>query len=71
MKRGKVVSVTPKGDYQLRDGKTLYKFFVSFDNGDSGEYSSVKPDQDNREIPCLPWDWSYPITKKSSFCSFY
>ena len=46
MKRGKVVSVTPKGDYQLRDGKTLYKFFVSFDNGDSGEYSSVKPDQD-------------------------
>jgi hypothetical protein len=46
MKTGKVVSVSPKGDYQLRDGKTLYKFFVSMDNGDSGEYSSVKPDQD-------------------------
>lgn len=43
---GRVVSVTPKGDYQLRDGKTLYKFFVSMDNGDSGEYSSVKADQD-------------------------
>jgi hypothetical protein len=50
MKRGKVVSVTPKGDYQLRDGKTLYKFFVSFDNGDSGEYSSVKPDQDKFNV---------------------
>ena len=46
MKNAKVVSVSPKGDYQLRDGKTLYKFFVSLDNGDSGEYSSVKPDQD-------------------------
>lgn len=44
--KAKVVSVTPKGDYQLRDGKTLYKFFVTMDNGDSGEYSSVKPDQD-------------------------
>lgn len=44
--KAKVVSVSPKGDYQLRDGKTLYKFFVSMDNGDSGEYSSVKPDQD-------------------------
>ena len=44
--KARVVSVTPKGDYQLRDGKTLYKFFVSMDNGDSGEYSSVKPDQD-------------------------
>lgn len=50
MKKGKVVSVTPKGDYQLRDGKTLYKFFVSFDNGDSGEYSSVKPDQDKFNV---------------------
>ena len=46
MKTAKVVSVSPKGDYQLRDGKTLYKFFVSMDNGDSGEYSSVKADQD-------------------------
>lgn len=45
-----MVSVTPKGDYQLRDGKTLYKFFVSFDNGDSGEYSSVKPDQDKFNV---------------------
>lgn len=46
MKKAKVVSVTPQGDYQLKDGKTLYKFLVSFDNADSGEYSSVKPDQD-------------------------
>lgn len=46
MKTAKVVSVSPQGDYQLRDGKTLYKFFVSMDNGDSGEYSSVKADQD-------------------------
>ena len=44
--KARVVSVSPKGDYQLRDGKTLYKFFVSMDNGDSGEYSSVKADQD-------------------------
>ncbi len=50
MKKGKVVSVSPKGDYQLRDGKTLYKFFVSFDNGDSGEYSSVKADQDKFNV---------------------
>jgi hypothetical protein len=45
MKKGKVVSVTPQGDYQLKDGRTLYKFALQFDNGDSGEYSSVKPDQ--------------------------
>lgn len=44
--KARVVSVSPKGDYQLRDGKTLYKFFVSMDNGDSGEYSSVKAEQD-------------------------
>lgn len=43
--KARVVSVSPKGDYQLRDGKTLYKFFVSMDNGDSGEYSSVSADQ--------------------------
>ena len=45
MKKGKVVSVNPQGDYQLKDGRTLYKFVLSFDNGDTGEYSSVKPDQ--------------------------
>lgn len=45
MKKGKVVSVSPQGDYQLKDGRTLYKFVLSFDNGDTGEYSSVKPDQ--------------------------
>lgn len=45
MKKGKVVSVTPKGDFAF-NGKTFYKFFVSFDNGDSGEYNSVKADQD-------------------------
>lgn len=45
MKTSKVISVTPQGDYQLKDGKTLYKFSLQFENGDSGEYSSVKPDQ--------------------------
>jgi hypothetical protein len=45
MKKAKVVSVNPQGDYQLKDGRTLYKFVLSFDNGDTGEYSSVKPDQ--------------------------
>ena len=45
MKKGKVVAVNPQGDYQLKDGRTLYKFVLSFDNGDTGEYSSVKPDQ--------------------------
>ena len=45
MKKGKVVAVNPQGDYQLKDGRTLYKFALTFDNGDTGEYSSVKPDQ--------------------------
>ena len=45
MKTAKVVSVTPKGDFAF-NGKTFYKFFVSLDNGDSGEYNSVKADQD-------------------------
>lgn len=45
MKKGRVVAVVPQGDYQLKDGRTLYKFLVTFDNGDSGEYSSVKSDQ--------------------------
>ena len=45
MKKAKVVAVNPQGDYQLKDGRTLYKFALTFDNGDTGEYSSVKPDQ--------------------------
>ena len=45
MKTSKVVAVNPRGDYQLKDGRTLYKFALTFDNGDTGEYSSVKPDQ--------------------------
>lgn len=49
MKKGKVVSVTPKGDFAF-NGKTFYKFFVSFDNGDSGEYNSVKADQDKFQV---------------------
>lgn len=49
MKSGKVVSVTPKGDFAFQ-GKTFYKFFVSLDNGDSGEYNSVKPDQDKFNV---------------------
>lgn len=49
MKQAKVVSVTPKGDFAF-NGKTFYKFFVSFDNGDSGEYNSVKADQDKFQV---------------------
>ena len=45
MKTAKVVSVSPKGDFAY-NGKTFYKFFVTLDNGDSGEYNSVKADQD-------------------------
>lgn len=45
MKTAKVVSVSPKGDFAF-NGKTFYKFFVTLDNGDSGEYNSVKADQD-------------------------
>jgi len=45
MKTSKVVAVNPQGDYQLKDGRTLYKFVLTFENGDTGEYSSVKPDQ--------------------------
>ena len=45
MKTAKVVSVSPKGDFSF-NGKTFYKFFVTMDNGDSGEYNSVKADQD-------------------------
>lgn len=45
MKKAKVVSVSPKGDFSF-NGKTFFKFFVSMDNGDSGEYNSVKSDQD-------------------------
>lgn len=49
MKKGKVVSVSPKGDFAF-NGKTFYKFFVSLDNGDSGEYNSVKADQDKFQV---------------------
>ena len=45
MKKSRVITVSPQGDYQLKDGRTLYKFIISFENGDSGEYSSVKMDQ--------------------------
>ena len=45
MKKSRVITVSPQGEYQLKDGKTLYKFIISFENGDSGEYSSVKMDQ--------------------------
>ena len=62
MKKGKVVSVAPQGDYQLRDGRTLYKFLVSFDNGDSGEYSSVKPEQ-NKFIVGQDADYEFSSTQ--------
>ena len=45
MKKSRVITVSPQGDYQLKDGRTLYKFIIGFENGDSGEYSSVKMDQ--------------------------
>ena len=44
MKKAKVVAVNlAKGDYQLRGWKDLdTSSFVTMDNGDTGEYSSVK-----------------------------
>ena len=29
MKKAKVVAVNPQGDYQLKDGRTLYKFVLT------------------------------------------
>lgn len=58
MKTSKVVSVTPKGDFAF-NGKTFYKFFISFENGDSGEYNSVKADQDKFQVGT---DSEYEIT---------
>ena len=62
MKNSKVVSIVPQGDYQLRDGKTLYKFLLTFENGDSGEYSSVKPDQ-TKFVVGAPADYEITSTQ--------
>ena len=62
MKNSKVVSIVPQGDYQLRDGKTLYKFLLTFENGDSGEYSSVKPDQ-TKFVVGAPADYEISSTQ--------
>jgi len=62
MKNSNVVSIVPQGDYQLRDGKTLYKFLLTFENGDSGEYSSVKPDQ-TKFVVGAPADYEISSTQ--------
>jgi len=46
LKTSKVKNVQANGTWQLKDGsKTFYKHEVSFDNGDTGEYSSIMQDQ--------------------------
>ena len=46
IKKGIVKNVQANGTWQLKDGsKTFYKHEVSFDNGDTGEYSSIMQDQ--------------------------
>ena len=42
IKKGIVKIVQANGTWQLKVGsKTFYKHEVSFDNGDTGEYSSI------------------------------
>lgn len=43
-KKGVVTSVTGNGTWDSKYG-TMYKFEVSFDNGDAGEYNSKSQDQ--------------------------
>ena len=43
-KKSKVISVQSNGTWEGSYG-TMYKFEVSFDNGDTGEYSSKSKDQ--------------------------
>lgn len=44
-KTSKVTNVSSNGSYDGRYG-TMYKFIVTFDNGDSGSYASKKQEQD-------------------------
>ena len=45
-KKSKVVSVQANGTWKTKDGsKTFYKYEVAFENGDSGEYSSISAEQ--------------------------
>jgi len=51
IKNAKIELVTPNGTWQTSDGsKTFYKFEVSFDNGDVGEYSSIHREQNKFEV---------------------
>lgn len=51
IKNAKIELVTPNGTWQTSDGsKTFYKFEISFDNGDVGEYSSIHKDQNKFEV---------------------
>ena len=46
IKKGVVKNVQANGTWQLKDGsKTFYKHEVIFDNGDTGEYSSIMQEQ--------------------------
>ena len=44
MKTGTVTKITPAGTYDGKYG-TLYQFYVTFDNGDNGKYSSKSENQ--------------------------
>lgn len=51
IKNAKIELVTPNGTWQTSDGsKTFFKFEVSFDNGDVGEYSSIHKEQNKFEL---------------------
>ena len=46
-KKSVVKSVKSTGTWtSKRDGKEFYKYEITMENGDQGEYSSIKPDQD-------------------------
>ena len=49
MKNSKVTSVQPNGTWEGKFGLN-YKFEISFENGDVGEYSSKNKDQDKFNI---------------------
>ena len=51
IKNGKIELVTPNGTWQTGDGsKTFFKFEISFENGDVGEYSSIHKEQNKFEV---------------------
>jgi len=45
-KESKVLDVQANGTWKTDDGTTFYKFEVTMENGDSGEYYAKSPDQE-------------------------